>query len=662
MDEPSVAEIYPWTRKFPEEFKNDHNYDISEYLPHLIMDINSKSVRVRNDYRQTLHRLLCRNYLEPVKKWLNQHNIDSAGHLFRSENLSSSALYWPNQLRCFKSLDIPCCDPLGAAIGQIGSSAHHIGIKLVSSAARLFGKKAAGADAFAVGGDTISLSDLKFMLNYHLTLGITWYNVHGLYYTLEGERRDEAPPSLFYQHSQWRHMKTFLEYLKNRCEELSGEHICNLEMLYPTTALQSRLTNSPAPAEALHQTAEELLSHQQDFELIDEVTLLEQNPEEFVKIRPYFLVAHTCLINAPTARWLENYAACGGNLMITGVIPDILPEIDSENTEKWSFAEAYFCPDFCKKIPAAEVIGRGAEHILLRQVRKNDRIKLFLFNRSNRIFRGTVNGTMIEIAPGDAGFSDELSVPQDLPKLNIPSWNLSFSPNSVPLNYWEVSAISAFDLLAKHNVGSVPVPEKGEYYAVFTVDSPLMEVLFTTEEETLQQVEFILNGTPLKNYRRADFRDCRELECEVASLLKVGRNILICRGELMENPPYLRGRFKVHFPFGNCGYPVLSEALEVFNLTMPQDYRTLGYGTFSGTAIYEGKTTVEKGGWYILDLALLKDSVKISIYDEEQSILIAPPYKTEIQLSAGIHKIRLEICNAPGNRDIMAGVPAGLQK
>ena len=85
------------------------------------------------------------------------------------------------------------------------------------------------------------------------------------------------------------------------------------------------------------------------------------------------------------------------------------------------------------------------------------------------------------------------------------------------------------------------------------------------------------------------------------------------------------------------------------------------YGTFSGTAIYEGKTTVEKGGCYILDLALLKDSVKISVDDKGQDILIAPPYKTEIQLSAGEHKIRLEVCNAPGNRDIMAGVPAGLQ-
>ena len=44
-----------------------------------------------------------------------------------------------------------------------------------------------------------------------------------------------------------------------------------------------------------------------------------------------------------------------------------------------------------------------------------------------------------------------------------------------------------------------------------------------------------------------------------------------------------------------------------------------------------------------------------------QGVLIAPPYCLEMTLAAGTHDIRLEICNAPGNRDILAGVPAGLQ-
>ena len=68
-----------------------------------------------------------------------------------------------------------------------------------------------------------------------------------------------------------------------------------------------------------------------------------------------------------------------------------------------------------------------------------------------------------------------------------------------------------------------------------------------------------------------------------------------------------------------------------------------------------------KAGRYTLDLKLVKDSVRIWIDGREQGTLIAPPYCLEFELAAGKHTIRLEVCNAPGNRDVLAGVPAGLQ-
>ena len=661
MDEPSPNGDHPWTRRFPEEFKLDHGYDLMPLLPHLALDIDARSARIRNDYRKTLHRLLCQNYLEPVRKWLNEHGIASAGHLTRSEYLAYAGLHWPNELRCFKHFDIPSCDPLGAGIGQRGASAHHIGIKAVSSAARLFGKAAAGADAFAVGGDTVSLSDLKFMLNYHLVMGLTWFNVHGLYYTLDGERRDEAPPSLFYQHSQWPHMKTFLDYLKKRCSELTGEHVCNLEMLYPSTALQTRLPDSPAIDQDLHELAEQLVSRQRDFELIDELTLCEQDPAEFANLRPYFIVAHAARIECSAAQWLERYAAAGGHLFVVGETPEILPEPDGAETEKWTFADSHRDPDFIAQIPAPEVNGEQSENILIRRIRKDGAVRTFLFNRSRSVFRGSLNGEALEIAPGEAGFADELCVREKALPLTVPSWKLTFGPNSVPLHYWESGAQNAYDLLSKQNTGLSPVPEDGSFYAVFTLENPLEKVFFTTEEETLSRGSFALNGTRLTDYRKADFRDCRELECDITHQLKPGRNVLTFQGRLMENAPYLRGQFKAAFPLGNCGYPVLSAAPGCYDLTQPQDYRTFGYGTFSGTAVYEGLLEVAEAGRYMLDLKLVKDSVRIIIDGAEQGTLIAPPYCMEIELAAGKHTARLEVCNAPGNRDVLAGVPAGLQ-
>jgi len=112
---------------------------------------------------------------------------------------------------------------------------------------------------------------------------------------------------------------------------------------------------------------------------------------------------------------------------------------------------------------------------------------------------------------------------------------------------------------------------------------------------------------------------------------------------------------------GNNGYPVLSPAPESFLLTQPLDYRSLGYGTFSGTAHYEGSISISKEGRYTLALPILKDSVRVYIDGKEVGTLIASPYQLEVELAAGEHAITLEVCNAPGNRDILAGVPSGLQ-
>lgn len=652
MDEPSPAGVYPWTRRLPEEFRRDHGYDLLPLLPHLALDVDAGSVKVRNDYRRTLRRLLCRNYLEPVRKWLNARNIASTGHLTRSEYLSWSGLFWPDELRCFRHFDIPCCDPLGAGVGRPGSMAHHIGIKTVTSAARLFGKRASGADAFAVGGDAVSLRDLEFMLNYHLVMGVTWFNIHGLYYTLDGERRDEAPPSLFYQHSQWPHMKSFLDHLKRRCEELSGEHVCGLEMLYPSSALQSRLPGEPPFDEKLHRTAEELLSHQRDFELIDEETLLEQDPAAFAVLRPYFVLAHTPVIGRTTADWLERYAARGGKVFIIGVTPEIIPELSAKTREKWRFAAPCSAAACIERIPGLPLDGRGCGNILSRRIRKAGRERLFLFNRGPETFRGTLDGSPLEIAPGEAGFADELRPKEKIPALTVSEWDLAFGLNCVPLNLWRTPEGTRIDLLKKTSFDMENFPA-GKFSAEFTVEDSLEPVFFTTEESALARGSFEINGAALTGYEKARFRDCRERECNISALLKKGVNTVTFSGALFENAPYLRGRFKTAFPPDRDGV-VLSPAPETFRVGGTGDYASLGYGTFSGMARYTGRLHAPETGRYALEFDFSDESVRIVIDGRETGTRLAPPYRTEVELAAGDHSLVLEVCNAPGPRDVMS--------
>ena len=662
LDEPAPDGRFPWTRKFPEEFKADHRYDIMPLLPHLFCDISTESAKIRMDYRLTLHRLICNNYLENLRQYLNKNSIQSVGHLCRSEWLSYSNRTWPDELRCYKYLDIPCGDPLGRGIGRIGDCAHHLGLKAVSSAASLFGKAAAGADAFAVGGDSVSLQELKFMADYHLVLGINYFNIHGLAYSLEGERRDETPPSLFYQHSQWKHMKEFLRYLKERCLQLTGTHECSTGMLYPSAMYMSLLTERDDLDTALHNFAEELVSHQKDFELIDEITLAEQDIAEYIKRRPYFIIAHTTLITKSTAEYLEKYAAAGGKLLIYGGIPHL---IDVNGAPVWSFAAAYLTVDV-EKLPGFDLAGTGREAVMIRRVRKQDGSTVtMLFNRADLPFKGTFEGKDVELAPGSSCIAEELrnsaAVPVEMPE----KWRLKFvSPNSVPLTFWEYPG-GYTELLSTAKFETLPLAEATKFTSRFFA-SDGFEIKLVIEEQMLKNGSFSVNGTPVSDFVPAQFRDCRELECDITHLLKTGRSplfnqIIYTGNPLFENPPYLRGNFSAKITRGNESYPILTAARPVYDFTEKFDFSEGGYASYSGSAICRSSTTVENSGRYIFVFGSISDSAQLFIDGKECGIRIAPPWNWEVELEAGEHEIAVEICNAPGNRDRMLGLPAGIK-
>lgn len=665
FDEPAPDGDFPWTRALPEEFRKRNGYDLLPLLPHLCLDISEASAKIRCDYRSTLHDLLCENYLGQLKTYLNAEGLLSAGHLTRSEWLSLANTRWPNELRCFKYTDIPCGDPLGGGVGRSGSTAHHLGLKAVVSAARLFGCKAAGADAFAVGGDGVSLRDLKFLADYHLAMGITWFNIHGLDYTIEGERFDETPPTLFYQHGQWPHMPAFLAYLKKRCEALTGEHVCKLEMLYPDTMLKTLKPGDSVPDETLHDTAETLLSHQRDFELIDETTLAEQNPEKFAALRPFFLVAHTTRIVGSTADFLEQYAKAGGTVILTGAVPRI---IDRPGAPEWAFGAEHLADDFLSMLPASPLEGKGKEAVLLRQVRKEDgSVISFLFNRAETPFEGAFAEKPLRLEPGEAKLDSEIEAPPSPAPIPLrpEKWCLTFDkPNSVPLTFWEYHGGSV-ELFSRHKQEGLPFAESERFSARFLA-TPGLRIFLTVEEDMLKKGRFSVNGKELSDFVRAEFRDCRERECEITAFLAPGfgpaLNVVTFEGRpFFENPPYLRGRFGAQVFPGGENYPCLTPAPASFEFADKADFREFGYGTCSGPARCRATVFAETAGRYVLAPRELHDSGRLFVDGVEKGVRIAPPYRWEFDLEAGEHTLELEICTNSGNRDRMLGLPAGIK-
>ena len=62
----------------------------------------------------------------------------------------------------------------------------------------------------------------------------------------------------------------------------------------------------------------------------------------------------------------------------------------------------------------------------------------------------------------------------------------------------------------------------------------------------------------------------------------------------------------------------------------------------------------------MLDLGRVEDIAEISVDDMASVVLPWPPYRYELKLASGIHRIRLSVANAPGNMFRNAALPAGL--
>ncbi len=679
MDEPSPADDFPWTGNFNTEFDADHGYDISALLPHLILDIDNRTPLIRHHYRQTQMRLQCENYLGQIQKWDSAHHLQSIGHLTRTEWLSKTAIRWPNELRCCKYLDLPCTDPLGAHAAWRDTAAYHTGVKVVSSAAHIFDKEQAGSDALAVLGNEVSLRLLKYHLDYQMVLGITYFNIHGLCYSFDGPRKDEAPPSLFYQHTEWQLMHNLWDYTRNRCRILSqGRHLCNLAVLYPAAGLYCRYQSGDNQREGvIHLLVDDLLASQKDFDFIDEITLGEKITADlagFVAKYPYFLIAECEYIENGTAAFLEHYQNAGGRLFLSGPRPQLLGSSLEQPLADWA---VHIAPLDISAIPGPTLTGAGKQDIFIQQREIDGKLISFLFNRAEHKFTGALNGVPIEIEAGGSLLlkpgPQPHSKPQVLSSTRLDDWEVTFGENSIPLNFWTmkdgIGVNHDFDLLLREEP---PSSTEGQpvFECRFLYCGDVRPLKLVLEESSFAgPFKCFVNDREIVSFQPEQVYDCRNIIADISAAVRGGSTptLNIVRftpvepnGVLLEMP-YLYGEFRAEFRHGHKSLPYLTSAPLSFAVENLEDWRNWGYGGYSGAAEYRCTLHIADAGNYLLDLGRVEDAAIVELDGETVAVRPWLPYKVELgNVSGGKHDLKIRIVNGPGNRDRLSGLPAGL--
>ena len=695
MDEPAPPGPYQWTTAFPEEFQKDHGFDIVPKLGHLATVIDETTPFIRHCYRATQQRLLCEIYLQRIRDWDNAHGILSIGHLTRTEYLAVTCFAWPNEVRCCKYLDVPCTDPLGFFVALPDACAYHTGLKVVSSAARLFNKEQCGSDALAVMGNETSLRDLAYQMDFQTLMGITYYNIHGLSYSMDGARKEEVPPSIFYQHSEWPIMQHLLKPALAKCETVAhGKPLQRLAVLYPSTSFYCKYDEDHQdlnPDESLfHVLSERLLSHQKDFDFIDDLTLSERSAATWRKDYDAILLYKTTAIDGKAADVIQAFAEEGGKvLLIADETPVRLGTIDNAPVSPWTWSDrcrfAELSDEQLLALPGLEVVATetgidraSARDIFIQERQYPEGRRVMVFNRAPSTFVGMVDGKAVTVPAGVSKFTDEeeIAIPAKATDIST-GWSLSFPENSILLAYWlmqnDKGQEGTYNLLSRQlNFASDNSPNMS-YRNVFLLQGQPAHAQLVVEKSTFTSNEWqvFINDVevPRDAFKPACLTDCCNFAADVTAFLRGGTSPLQntirfechsaqCR---LDDMPFLFGTFSAEYRHGLPSLPNLwadsDKPMQVVGLP---DWRAVGRGTFSGCGTYTRKVKLAQNGRHVLDCGRVEDAVELYVDGVFQGARITPFYRFAFEAEAGEHEIELRVWNAPGNRDRHSNMPAGL--
>lgn len=336
-DEPKVIGVVAWTETFTDYFFSLFGYDILEKLPDLFITIDQETAQIRHDYRLALGRLFNESYVIPLAEWCKERGIISTGHLSPEEDPVGQTRYVPYLMSMLKQYHLPGTDLIA---GHIGSSTYpllHLGPKMASSAAHHMNKKGVLAEAFGANSWELDFKEMRKMADWLLVMGVTDISVHGQFYSIDGLRKKEAPPSLSYQSSHWPYFLAFSQYMSEMSSLLKeGIHKCPLLVYYPQASFSAYYPDRMA--EIKHLSAQygklihKLLSNQWDFDLTDEETLLQMSVKDgklhgMAETYDVLLLANCDYLESSVAAYCEQFIKQGGKVWLIGEQPVIVQSI-----------------------------------------------------------------------------------------------------------------------------------------------------------------------------------------------------------------------------------------------------------------------------------------------------------------------------------------------
>lgn len=692
-DEPQLLRDngYPWSFSLEEEFKNTYGYSLIEKLDELFFDIGDYE-RTRVDYWHLMTKRLSENYFKQIYDWCENRGYKFTGHLTNEEGMLYQLLASGTSMAHYEYFTIPGIDWLSDRIEECLTPA------AVGSAAAQLGKRQVLTESYGAAGHQLSHAEMKRIYEWQMVRGVNLLCTHLEGYTLEGIRKRDFPPAMYYQQPWWEDMDVFVDTVSRIGKILTEGRICaDTLIIHPQTTAwrlyNGALDGSLSSIRKINSINDLFLK---DIRALEDKHILCHFGDELIMERHGRVAGRDLIIGEmryskviipeyatllPTTRALiDEYIMAGGEIVtVDSITPNPITEenrLTYTKREYEDFDVHYFVNTDNARLTAT--FARG--NYLMEQTTG----KLIPFFGS---YNFEPYESIVIIDTHDD--RERRTESDDSARLDISgSWQLDGATyNSITLDTCDysidggevISGGYVLDILPRMNELRRPAKLWQRY--TFITEAIPKEFYLCIENPSMFKIN--INGVEVENNDKGYFIDKSFRLVDISNRAKLGENVieLECvvsqsdktykhlseswEFETMKNslsydmeiePIYIVGDFGVRLTdtyetdkysvYVSCGDAIITDAPRSVDITALD---ASGYPEFAGTLELSRTFTLDEGEtdrYVYLDGEGI-NSVHITVNGEHVAAKMFPPFKTDISdyLRAGENTVELKILN-----------------
>lgn len=318
---PNGGEL-PWSPILPQLFEQKNGYSLIERLPALMERMGGDTDRIRYDYWNTVVNAFIENFDMKIHNWCLENNLLYVGEkpILRSSQL--------------KHMDIPGVDAGHQKAGDnpiISDGIYRHSAKVASSAAHFYKKDRVLCEAFHSAGWSMTHQDMKWTMDWLSLCGVDMFVPHGFFYTTDGLKKHDAPPSMFFQIPAWKHTALLSDYMNDMWKVLSsGSRKVDILVMDPVTStwtamgekkhLRKKIFNDFAKLQKI------MLQQHLDYYVIDPELLAQSEVKDGClsvngEVFRVLVVPPVLNIDEGAAGVIGKYLEQGGVLVTAGCLP-----------------------------------------------------------------------------------------------------------------------------------------------------------------------------------------------------------------------------------------------------------------------------------------------------------------------------------------------------